>query len=1017
MKIIENALYAKRLRPVVVSKFSYGFLGSLFFASTLLWTSPACAAPTGGQVTAGSGTISQVVGNTTINQTSQNLSLNWQTFNVGVHESVNFVQPNAAAIAVNRIADTSASQILGSLNANGQVFLINPNGIVFGAGAQVNVGGLVASTLNINDSDLASATRHFSGSGAGAVLNHGTITAAPGGYVALLGRQVSNQGTISAQGGTVALGAGSTVSLSFDANHVLSMQVDANELTALAENKQLIVADGGQVLMSAGTKNSLLASVVNNTGVVQAQTVANHNGQIVLLAGMAAGTTEVGGTLDASAPSGGDGGFIETSGAHVRVADDAHITTRAANGQTGMWLIDPQDYTIAASGGDITGSTLSNSLSSNSVTIVSNLGGTVGSGNINVNDAVSWSANTLTLTAANNININAVMTAGGSAGLVLNTAAPNGADAGVTGGTVHAMQGVGRVDFPGRSGTGFLTINGHGYTVLNSLGVQGDTASGAATLQGMAATTNLNGYYALGSNIDASATSGWNGGAGFDPIGTTDVIPTADTPFSGSFDGLGHTISSVFINRPSMSNVGLFGYIGTTAEIRNVSLTGANLAGQANVGSLAGYNNGGNISNSYATGQVVAGTNYPGGLVGVNKGSISNSYATSTVSGNVGAAGLVGRNDGGISDSYATGGVSSSGNFTGGLVGVNLGDITNSYATGTVHGSGHAVGGLVGLSFGSISNSYATGNVTGAANDVGGLVGESYASISNSYATGQVTGSAVNVGGLIGILYNGSSISQSYAIGAVSGPNAHESIGGLVGRQQGNQISGSYWNTQTTGQNDSIGVFGSTGSAGSADSFGLTTAQMMTAANFVGWDIATTGGSTSVWRIYEGYTAPLLRTFMTNLAVTANNVTTPYTGNAYAGSNAYTFGTLTPTFWLPSASVDTSLFVGNANTSTPAIDIGAYVLDRGPYSGQMGYDIAFTPGNLTISPATVQAAPLPIGSFSNDVRMTIAGLMQDIVQPDSEQSGTTHMQLASQDSSDPTAPELYTVVGSGVRLP
>jgi len=209
---------------------SYRFVASLFFAGSLLWTLSVCAAPIGGQITAGSGAVSQAGGNTTINQASQNLSLSWQSFNVGTHESVNFVQPNAAAIAVNRIADTSASQILGSLNANGQVFLINPNGIVFGAGAQANVGGLVASTLNISDSELTTASRRFSGSGAGAVINRGTVTAAPGGYVAFLGHQVSNQGTIRAPGGTVALGAGSTVSLSFDASRLLSMRVDANEL-------------------------------------------------------------------------------------------------------------------------------------------------------------------------------------------------------------------------------------------------------------------------------------------------------------------------------------------------------------------------------------------------------------------------------------------------------------------------------------------------------------------------------------------------------------------------------------------------------------------------------------------------------------------------------------------------------------------------------------------------------------------------------------------------------------------
>lgn len=956
---LESVLYTRQLRPVA-GGFSCRLSGSLLFAATLFCTLPVYAAPLGGQITAGSGAISQAGGHTTVSQASQNLSLNWQSFNVGARESVNFVQPNAAAIAVNRIADTSASRILGSLNANGQVFLINPNGIVFGAGAQVNVGGLVASTLNISDSDLAAATRHFTGSGAGAIVNRGTITAAPGGYVALLGRQVSNQGTISAPGGTAALGAGSAVSLSFDANRLLSMQVDANELDALAENKQLIVADGGQVLMSAGAKDSLLASVVNNTGVVQAQTVANQNGRIVLLAGMAAGTAEVGGTLDASAPNAGDGGFIETSGAHVHVADAAHITTKAlAGGTTGTWLIDPHDYTIAASGGDITGSALSRNLGSSSVTILSSNGGAAGSGNINVNDAVNWSANTLTLTAANNINIDAVMTAGGSAALVLNTAAANGADAGVAGGAVNAMPGVGRVDFAGRSGTGFLTINGNGYTVLNSLGVQGDATGGAATLQGMAATANLAGHYALGSDIDASATSGWNSGAGFEPIGDS------STSFTGILDGLGHTISGVTINRPTLDRAGPFGSTGNTAEMRNVGLSSVNITGNSYVGGLAGYNNGGSISNSYATGQVVGGMYYAGGLVGANKGSINNSYSAATVNGNFGTGGLVGYNIGSISNSYATGQAVGSGPYAGGLVGGNtavgdtIGIISDSYATGMVSGgvSGveSAAGGLVGGNInGIIRNSYATGNVSGDANDVGGLSGYNRDDsigggiISNSYATGNVSGSLANVGGLVGTQLSGS-ISQSYATGAVSAPNDSGSAGGLVGRVDAGSVTQSYWNIQTTGQAHSVGVLNHTATI---DTSGLTSAEMMQAGSFAGWDLATTGGSTSVWRIYEGHTTPLLRTFMTNLAVSAN-VTTTYTGAAYAGGG-YTLGTLTPTFWLPSTRVDSSLLEGSIYTDTPAVDVGSYALNGELHSSQMGYDIAFTSGHLTINPAPLQ---------------------------------------------------------------
>src|SRR6202034_1561478 len=148
----------------------------------------------------------------------------------------------------------------------------------------------------------------------------------------------------------------------------------------LVENRELITANGGQVIMTAGAKNAILASAVNNTGVVQAQTVANHNGTITLLGGMTAGTVNVGGTLDASAPNGGNGGSIETSAAHVEVAGDARVTTAATNGLYGSWLIDPRDFTVVASGGNITGAELSSNLQSTPISLQSSSGATAGSG-------------------------------------------------------------------------------------------------------------------------------------------------------------------------------------------------------------------------------------------------------------------------------------------------------------------------------------------------------------------------------------------------------------------------------------------------------------------------------------------------------------------------------------------------------------------------------------------------------------------------------------------------------------
>jgi filamentous hemagglutinin family protein len=173
------------------------------------------AGPVGGQVTAGSGSIAQSGTTTTVTQSSQSMSASWQSFNTARGETVNFVQPSASAVAVNRIHDTNPTQFFGQLNANGQVYLINPNGILFGAGAQVNVGGLVASTLDMSDASLASASRRFSGNGTGSIVNQGDINVASGGYVAFIGNTVSNQGNITAPSGAVMLGAGNDVTLTF----------------------------------------------------------------------------------------------------------------------------------------------------------------------------------------------------------------------------------------------------------------------------------------------------------------------------------------------------------------------------------------------------------------------------------------------------------------------------------------------------------------------------------------------------------------------------------------------------------------------------------------------------------------------------------------------------------------------------------------------------------------------------------------------------------------------------------
>jgi filamentous hemagglutinin family protein len=399
-----------------------------YCAPLLLSVAAWAGGPTGGQVVAGAGQILQSGSTTTVRQTTQTLSINWQSFDIGTQQTVNFVQPGASSIAVNRILGATATEIFGHLNANGQVWLINPNGVLFGKSAQVSVGGLVASTLDLVD-DGSTDIHRFRGEGKGAIINQGTITAADGGYVALMGHQVSNQGIISARLGTVALGAGRAQTLTFSGNRLLHLQVDESTLDDLVENHQLIQADGGQVVMTAGAKNSVLASVVNNTGIIQAETVENHNGTITLLGSGAGSTVNAGGRLDAGATHGGNGGFIETSAAHVTIAGDAKIDASAPAGRAGTWLVDPTDLTIDATAASTISSSLQSGTNVTEQTTASGASGqgqqSAGQGDINVNAPITWtnSAGSLTLSAYHAINVNAAIS--GTGQLVMDAAGGN----------------------------------------------------------------------------------------------------------------------------------------------------------------------------------------------------------------------------------------------------------------------------------------------------------------------------------------------------------------------------------------------------------------------------------------------------------------------------------------------------------------------------------------------------------------------------------------------------------------
>jgi filamentous hemagglutinin family protein len=399
---------------------------------TLACAAGAHALPMGGQVAAGGASMTAGPGNLTVNQSTSSAVINWQSFSIGQGEAVAFVQPNSQSVALNRVLGADPSSILGSLSANGKVFLVNPNGVLFASGAQVNVAGLVASTLDITDADFMAGRYHFAGTSRETVRNQGSINA-DGGYVALLGANVSNDGVISARLGSVALGAGEAITLDVAGDGLLSVAVDKGAVDALVANGGLIQADGGKVMLSARAAGQLLRTAVNNTGVIEARTLQNRDGSISLMGDADSGVVNVSGRLDASAPNGGNGGFIETSAATVNVDSAATITTASVGGITGTWLIDPVDFVIGTTlaPGNISGTTLSGLLVNNSVTISTTAATTatlnevgsppvvtsspIGTGKITVNGAIAWVAagvsTTLTLNAAGDVVINAPISA------------------------------------------------------------------------------------------------------------------------------------------------------------------------------------------------------------------------------------------------------------------------------------------------------------------------------------------------------------------------------------------------------------------------------------------------------------------------------------------------------------------------------------------------------------------------------------------------------------------------------
>ena len=310
------------------------------------------ALPVEGTVVGGGSTITQISPKTLqIQQTADQSIINWRGYSIGVGELVQYIQPSASSISLNRVTGGDPSVILGQLQANGRIFLINPNGILFGAGSVVDVAGLVASTPRISDSDFLARKFAFQQDPATAlatVINRGTMTVSDHGYVLFAAPGVANEGVIVAKVGTVFLGSAQKFSVDFMGDGLITYALDGPilqqvvntegvPLSSAVSNSGTIQADGGQVILTAKSAGDIFASVVNNGGLIRAQSLVERDGKIVLDGG-SSGVVNVSGTLDASGQGSGDtGGTVQVLGEKVGLFAGVKITVSGdAGGGTAL---------------------------------------------------------------------------------------------------------------------------------------------------------------------------------------------------------------------------------------------------------------------------------------------------------------------------------------------------------------------------------------------------------------------------------------------------------------------------------------------------------------------------------------------------------------------------------------------------------------------------------------------------------------------------------------------------------
>jgi filamentous hemagglutinin family protein len=884
---------------------------------------------------------------------------------------VNFIQPNTSSAILNRVTGGTASTIAGQINGNGQVFLVNSNGIAITPSGSVNVGGgFVASTLDIGNADFNAGRLNFFGQNPAApVSNAGNITAGIGGFVALLGGSVSNAGKIAVPLGKVGLGSGQQATIDPTGDGFLQVAIPAGAVaadgSALVNVAGRIKTDGGAIEIKTATALQAVRDVINISGTLSARSVSGHNGSIVLDGG-AGGNTIVSGKLSAVGGKHAKGGSITvtgqtvelrgalidasggTGGGSILIGTDAGRVQRATATTVDQSSVLKADSTIEGNGGNVlVWADAATSFAGH----ISARGGPLGG---NGGQAEVSGKSQLTLGNYGNKPLADLSAPKGNAGtLLFDPGTVNIVDQASLAGNV-ALNGPDTFTaqfISGQLATANVTIDTNNATGAN--GAAGDInllsnasiAWSSNSLLTLNAAHNIN--FALGSSIAGSGA-----GAG--------LTLRADTGGTGS--GTINFASGIQVNLP-LGNVNLYynpasnqtpangGTNSAAGTVNSTSYTGAtaaeNWSSFVSAGTLTPWMLVNNINDLQNVNNNLA-ANYAVG---------TNINATATSGWNLGAGFVpLGTNGAGLVQ-----GSGFAGNFDGmghvisnlsinrtlasdvGLFGFLSGSVKNvGLANASVAGAGD-VGGLVGVNSGSITGSFSTGVVSGLLATVGGLVGwnQTGGNISNSYAVDTTLALVSTVGGFVGL--NDGSVSTSYA----AGPTGTLLFsGGFAGSNAGS-ISQSYFDNQTTGQLLGVGLGNSSGVTG------LATAVLQNGT-------LPTGFSPAVWAAISGQYPQLnwqLPSSSPPTSAVLITATDPSSGSPVYGNNpSFTYkvtdslGNVLCTFNCSTYFAGTPVIGSSISSSSAAGTSATAYIAQGTTIANGGYQLQFINETLTVAP-------------------------------------------------------------------